>query len=56
MPINYVALSRYAEDYGITGEMRVRFIRFVSVIDFAYLEMQRAAAEANPPPKRNQEA
>lgn len=45
MPITFAAMDTYARRYGIEGEAFDRLLRFVSVIDFAYLEIQRKAAE-----------
>lgn len=43
MPITFIAIDTYARRYGIAGHSFDRLVRFVSVIDFAYLEIQREA-------------
>lgn len=45
MPITFIAIDTYARRYGISGHSFDRLVRFVSVIDFAYLEIQREQLE-----------
>jgi len=45
MPIPFIAVDAYARRNGIVGEGFDRLLRFVSVIDFAYLDIQRKATE-----------
>jgi hypothetical protein len=46
MPIPFSSLDGYARRYGIDGELFDRFVRFISVIDFVFLDTQREAAKA----------
>jgi hypothetical protein len=41
-PIYYVALSRYARDFGITGVDLQRFYVFMNALDAEYLAIRRA--------------
>jgi hypothetical protein len=40
LPIFYTAISRYCEDFGISGEDRRRFVLFISTLDGEYLKVQ----------------
>lgn len=40
-PIPYTAISQYARDYGIVGELYEDLVYFVRILDNAYLEYQR---------------
>jgi hypothetical protein len=44
MPISFLSIDTYARRYGITGEIFDRLLRFVSAIDFAYLDIRNKAA------------
>jgi hypothetical protein len=41
-PINYMALSQYARDHGLTGSALQHFHIFMNAVDAEYLDMQRA--------------
>lgn len=51
MPISFAAIDAYARRYCVAGPSFDRLLRFVSAIDFAYLEIQREAMQAVSPPE-----
>lgn len=53
LPIPYTSIDAYARRMGVTGAAFDRLLRFVSAIDFAYLEIQREALKPGPQPQGN---
>lgn len=51
MPIPYTAVDAYARRNGIDGEAFDKLFRFISEIDFAYLEVIAEERKANTPAK-----
>lgn len=49
-PIPFTAIDAYARRYGVEGEAFDLLLRFVSVIDFAYLDIAHKERQAPAPP------